>query len=135
LGEEIGWRGFVLPGLQKSMSVQRATLLLALLWSLWHMPAFFYLDTIENLGGLIIIPGFIVGVLFGAVLLTWLYNGSGGSIFIVAVWHALFDLVTASEAGQDIVPILTTMGVILWALLVANIDKRWGFLYQEKQVL
>lgn len=134
-GEEIGWRGFVLPRLQKSMSVQRATLFLALLWVLWHTPAFFYLDTFESLGGLIIIPGFIVGVLFGAVLLTWLYNGTGGSIFMVAVWHALFDLVTASEAGQDIVPILTTVGVIIWALFVANTEKPWGFRFQPKHVL
>ena len=134
-GEEIGWRGFALPRLQKTMSVQRATLTLALIWSLWHMPAFFYLDTIENLGGLMIIPGFMIGVLFGAVLLTWLYNGTGGSILMVAVWHALFDLVTASEAGQDIVPILTTVGVIVWALYVANIEKPWGFRFQERHTL
>ncbi|HET9910010.1 MAG TPA: type II CAAX endopeptidase family protein [Anaerolineales bacterium] len=134
-GEEIGWRGFALPRLQKTMSVQRATLTLALVWVLWHTPAFFYLDTIESLGGLIIIPGFVIGVLFGAVLLTWLYNGSGGSILAVAVWHALFDLTTASEAGQDIVPIVTTAGVILWALYVANVEKPWGFRLQEKHVL
>jgi membrane protease YdiL (CAAX protease family) len=134
-GEEIGWRGFALPRLQKTMSVQRATLTLALVWVLWHTPAFFYLDTIESLGGLIIIPGFVIGVLFGAVLLTWLYNGSGGSILAVAVWHALFDLTTASEAGQNIVPIVTTAGVILWALYVANVEKPWGFRLQEKHVL
>jgi len=134
-GEEIGWRGFALPRLQKTMSVQRATLVLALIWSLWHTPAFFYLDTIENLGGLIIIPGFVIGVLFGAVLFTWLYNGTGGSILMVAIWHALFDLVTASEAGQDIIPILTSAGVIVWALIVANIGKPWGFRFQPKQVL
>lgn len=134
-GEEIGWRGFALPRLQKTMSVQRATLTLALVWVLWHTPAFFYLDTIESLGGLIIIPGFVIGVLFGAVLLTWLYNGSGGSILAVAVWHALFDLTTASEAGQNIVPIVTTAGVILWALYIANVEKPWGFRLQEKHVL
>ncbi|HLO16033.1 MAG TPA: hypothetical protein VK206_14470, partial [Anaerolineales bacterium] len=88
-----------------------------------------------SLGGLIIIPGFVIGVLFGAVLLTWLYNGSGGSILAVAVWHALFDLTTASEAGQDIVPVVTTAGVILWALYIANVEKPWGFRLQEKHVL
>ncbi len=134
-GEEIGWRGFALPRLQKTMSVQRATLILALIWSFWHAPAFFYLDTFESLGGLIIIPGFIIGVLFGAVLLTWLYNGSGGSILMVSVWHALFDLITASKAGQDFVPIITTAGVIVWAFYIANLEKPWGFRFQEKHVL
>jgi uncharacterized protein len=134
-GEEIGWRGFALPHLQKTMSVSRATLTLAFVWMLWHAPAFFYLDTIRSLGGLIIIPGFLVGVLFGAVLLTWLYNGTGGSILMVAIWHALFDLLTASKAGQDIIPIVTTACVIVWAWYVANIDKPWGFRFQEKQIL
>ena len=134
-GEETGWRGFALPALQKSMSISRATLTLALVWMLWHAPAFFYLDTFRSLGGLIIIPGFLVGVLFGAVLLTWLYNGTGGSILMVAIWHALFDLLTASKAGQDIIPIVTTAGVILWAWYVANIDKPWGFRFHERQTL
>jgi len=134
-GEEIGWRGFALPRLQRTMSVQRATLTLAVVWSLWHTPAFFYLDTFQSLGGFVIIPGFLVGVFFGAVLLTWLYNGSGGSILAVAVWHALYDLTTASEAGQDIVPIVTTACVIAWALYVANTEKPWGFRYQQKQIL
>ena len=134
-GEEIGWRGFALPRLQKRMSVSKATLILALVWILWHVPAFFYLDTIKNLGGLIIIPGFLVGVLFGAVLLTWLYNGTGGSILMVAIWHALFDLLTASKAGQDIIPIVTTAGVIAMAFYVANVEKPWGFRFHQKQVL
>lgn len=134
-GEEIGWRGFALPRLQKTRSVQRATLILALIWVLWHTPAFFYLDTLQSLGGWIILPGFVVGVLFGAVLLTWLYNGSGGSILMVAVWHALFDLLTASQMGQDVIPIVTTAGVIAWALLVANVEKPWGFRFQPKQVV
>ncbi len=134
-GEEIGWRGFALPRLQKTMSVSRATLILTLVWTLWHVPAFFYLDTIENLGGLIIIPGFLIGVLFGALLLTWLYNGTGGSILMAAVWHAMFDLLTASKAGQDIIPIVTTAGVIAVAFYVANTEKSWGFRFQQKQVL
>ena len=82
-----------------------------------------------------IIPGFIVGVLFGAVLLTWLYNGTGGSVLMVAIWPALFDLLTASKAGQDIIPIITSAGVIAWALYVANINKPWGFRYQQKQTI
>jgi len=47
-GEEIGWRGFALPRLQKAMSVSKATILLALMWAIWHIPAFFYLDTLPR---------------------------------------------------------------------------------------
>jgi membrane protease YdiL (CAAX protease family) len=133
-GEEIGWRGFALPRLQKGMSAARATLILGLLWTGWHVPAFFYLDTYQNMPW-IVLPGLVFGILCGAVLLTWLYNGSGGSVLMVSLWHGLFDLVTASKAGQDVIPIVATAGVIVWALIVANVNKPWGLRFQEKQVL
>ncbi len=133
-GEEIGWRGFALPRLQKSMSVSRATVVLGLLWTLWHVPSFFYHEKYVGMG-LIMVPGIAIGVLFGAVILTWLYNGSGGSVLIVAIWHALFDLLSASAAGRDFIPIVTTIGVIAWGLLVANVEKSWGFRFQLKQTL
>jgi membrane protease YdiL (CAAX protease family) len=133
-GEEIGWRGFALPRMQKTMSVSKATLLLGLLWTLWHVPSFFYHETYIGMGW-IMLPGFIIGVLCAAVLFTWLYNGTGGSVLMVAIWHALFDLLTASKAGQDIIPIVTSAGVIVFALFVANIEKSWGFRHQVKQTL
>jgi membrane protease YdiL (CAAX protease family) len=132
-GEEIGWRGFALPHLQKTMSVARATLILGLFWFLWHVPSFFYHETYVGMGW-ILIPGMFVGVLFGAVLFTWLYNGTGGSILMVAIWHALFDLLTASAAGRDFIPIITTVGVIAWGLYVANINKPWGFRFQQHAI-
>ena len=52
-----------------------------------------------------------------------------------AIWHALFDLFTASKAGQDIIPIAMSAGVIIWALVVANIEKPWGFRFQQKHTL
>src|SRR5215207_11268545 len=38
LGEEIGWRGYVLPRLQSRMSALSAALLIAPIWALWHLP-------------------------------------------------------------------------------------------------
>jgi hypothetical protein len=54
---------------------------------------------------------------------------------MVAIWHALFDLLSASAVGRDFIPILTSAGVILWALYVANVNKPWGFRFQTKHVL
>ena len=54
---------------------------------------------------------------------------------MVAIWHALFDLVTASAAGQDLIPILTTALFIAWALVIANVDRPWGFRFQMKSTL
>jgi membrane protease YdiL (CAAX protease family) len=133
-GEEIGWRGFALPRLQKTMSVSRATLILGLLWAIWHTPAFFYLDTFERIG-FVFLPGFLIGVLFGAVLFTWIYNGSGGSVLMVSLWHGLYDLLTASLAAQGLITILMSAGVIVWGLLITNVDRPGNFHRVEKQTL
>jgi len=132
-GEEIGWRGFALPRLQKSMSVARATLVLGVLWLIWHVPSFFYLSTWDKIG-LWMLPGFIVGVLFGAVIFTWIYNGTGGSVLMVALWHGIFDLLTASAASQGLITILMSAGVIVWALIVTNLDRPGNFYRVAKQV-
>lgn len=108
------------------MSVARATLILGLLWMLWHTPTFFYLDTFEAIG-LWMLPGFMFGVLCGAVLFTWLYNSTGGSMLMAAIWHALFDLLSASMASQGLITIIMSAGVIVWALFVANVDRPWNF--------
>ncbi|HSJ55147.1 MAG TPA: CPBP family intramembrane glutamic endopeptidase, partial [Anaerolineae bacterium] len=133
-GEEIGWRGFALPRLQKSRSASSATLILGLMWVVWHVPAFFYLTTYQNMPWFML-PGLMFGILCGAVLFTWLYNGTGGSVVMVAIWHALFDLITASQASQGAISIVATAGVIAWALYVANVNRPWGFRFQEKHIV
>lgn len=66
LGEETGWRGFALPGLQESRSALAATAILAAFWALWHLPQFFFLFDPS------IAIGWLIGLFAGAVVLTWL---------------------------------------------------------------
>lgn len=133
-GEEIGWRGFALPRLQRNMPALPATLVLGALWIFWHVPTFFYHVTYTDMGWNML-PAFTIGVLSGAVLFTWLYNGSGGSLLIVAVWHGLFDLFTASNAGLDLIPMVISIAVIVWAVIVVAVRQPWGVRYQPKQIL
>lgn len=115
-GEEIGWRGYFLPRLQRDRTAWSATLILWVVWAAWHAPSFFYLNTATSPGMLI---GFLVGVLAGAVFLTWLYNSSGGSVLIVAVWHALFDYATAcTECKSGVVAAAVSTLVIVWAVAI-----------------
>jgi membrane protease YdiL (CAAX protease family) len=113
--EETGWRGFALPRLQQRHSALTASLMIAAIWVVWHLPAFFYLTTYVELG-LAMLPGFAVGVVLGSILLTWIYNSTGGSILAVALWHALYDLVSASRATDVTANVVMSVVVMAWAL-------------------
>lgn len=122
LGEETGWRGFALPHLQRNLSAASATLILALLWATWHFPAFFFRDTYVDLG-LIGFPMFAFMMIFSTMVFTWLYNSTQGSVFIVIVFHAVFNWLSVSEAGGALAPGMMSAPLVLWALYVA---RRYG---------
>ena len=85
-GEEIGWRGFALPVLQNRFSALQSTLILTMIWAVWHMPLFWFSPGLASLGlgGVI---GWGLSLLTGAIILTWLTNSTGGSVFIAAGLH------------------------------------------------
>ncbi len=117
IGEEIGWRGYALPRLQKGRSALLATIILAIFWALWHLPAFFYLFDPA------IAIGWLIGLFAGAVVFTWLFNSSGGSIFIVAIWHGCFNFISSSDAGSGMLSAVVSTIVMIWAVVVIVIFK------------
>jgi membrane protease YdiL (CAAX protease family) len=117
LGEEVGWRGFLLPRLQQRHSPFVSSLLLAIGWAGWHLPAFFYVPSYAAIG-LRIVPAFFFGILAGAIVLTWLYNRSGGSVMATGLWHASFNFVTASPDAAGVAAAVTSTLVVVWAIVV-----------------
>jgi membrane protease YdiL (CAAX protease family) len=108
-GEEVGWRGFALPRLQAQMSALRASLLLTIGWALWHVPLFFFSPGLSQLDGAGI-AGWLLSLALGSILLTWLFNSSGGSVAAVAAFHASLDIFITSPVA----PALTSvMGALL----------------------
>jgi membrane protease YdiL (CAAX protease family) len=75
LGEEIGWRGYVLPRLQSRMSALSAALIIGPIWALWHLPLWL---TGEPGRTPTLYAGFVVSVIALSVILTWVYNSTGG---------------------------------------------------------
>jgi membrane protease YdiL (CAAX protease family) len=116
-GEELGWRGFALPRLQRTHSALGSSFLLSLAWAGWHLPAFFYVPSYVALG-LRVLPGFLVGILAGAIVLTWLYNTSHGSVLTVVLWHASFNYVSASPNAGGFAAAVTSTLVMLWAVAI-----------------
>lgn len=121
LGEELGWRGFALPRLQATRSAYSASLLLGALWAGWHLPAFFYRDTYIAMGLLAGFPMLLVSVLAASVVITWLYNGTGGSLLMVALFHGLFDFFSVSSAGGAAAPIVMSVPIVFWAVRAVKV--------------
>jgi membrane protease YdiL (CAAX protease family) len=89
LGEEPGWRGFALPQLQTKFSPLIASLILAPLWALWHLPL------IGNEFPLPIVAPFVLSVFGATFMLTWIFNGTNGSVLLPMLFHATVNTVGA----------------------------------------
>jgi len=122
LGEETGWRGYALPRLQRKYSATTSTLILAVFWAFWHLPAFFYRDTYIQLGFLGF-PMFLISITFASMVFTWLYNSTGGSLLLVILFHAFFNWLSTSDAGGTSAGIVMSIPVIVWAIFVV---RRYG---------
>jgi uncharacterized protein len=122
-GEEAGWRGFALPLLQRRHSALAAALLVTPIWAVWHLPYFFTVATYRGFAPAGYV-GFVFGIACGSIVLTWLYNGTGGSIFACAVWHGLFNLGTGSAGATGTIQGVTSTCVYVQALLLVGLELR-----------
>lgn len=114
-GEETGWRGFAIEHLQRQLSPLAATLVLAVLWAAWHTPTFFFVSGFEDFG-FPMLAGFFFSMACGAVVLTWLYNRSGQSILIVAVWHGTYNVVSGSAGAEGLMQMVVSALVVTLAI-------------------
>ena len=133
-GEEIGWRGFALPRLQKNHSALSASILIGLIWIFWHIPAFFYHETYTEMSPMLLM-GMSIGILLGSIMLTWLYNSTGGSIFFVAVWHGLFDFFSAGQSNGPWVAPIISFCIIFLAIRTLKIYPKATLSAFPKQVV
>jgi membrane protease YdiL (CAAX protease family) len=107
LGEEPGWRGFALPGLQRRLGPLAGTLLLGTLHGLWHLPVYLLVPGYNGAPG--DLPGilgafgrFVAAVAVGAVLITWVFNNTRGSLLPVVLLHASTN--TAGVLPMELFP-------------------------------
>ena len=109
-GEEIGWRGFALPTLERRHSALSAAIIVSGIWAAWHLPLFGITTTYRAMPAVGFL-GFFFSMLTGAFLLAWLYLRSRGRILVVAVFHAAFDIATTTPTMTKLIP--TLMGAVI----------------------
>ena len=104
-GEELGWRGFALPRLQFRHTALIASLILGSLHGLWHLPLWLRGDADHRLS---VYPAFLIQAIGLAVIYTWLYNSTKGSVLLAVLFH------TATNAPLTLV--LLPLGIENWLL-------------------
>ena len=95
VGEELGWRGYALPRMARTMGLPAASLLLGAIWALWHLPLFYILggDTVGQS-----FPFYLLQVIAISVAIAWVYMKTNGSLLVTMLFHA------AINNTKDIVP-------------------------------
>lgn len=93
--EEFGWRGFSLPKLQTAHGALGASLIIGIVWAIWHLPIY-----VMN-GPQSYIPFFLslLRIVPEAILLTWLYNSTGGSVLLCMLFHAVYNVTNLFTVG------------------------------------
>lgn len=117
-GEEIGWRGYLQPLLQRRHSALTAALLVSVVWAAWHLPLFGITPTYRAMPAIGFL-GFFFSLVTGALVLAWLYLRSHGSILVVAVFHATFDIATTTPSSTTLIPMV--MGAVITVVGLAVI--------------
>jgi len=88
-GEEIGWRGFALPHMQVRRSALGASVVLGVAWGVWHLPLYLIGTDIRPLS---LFAPWVLLTVASSIILTWMYNGTGGSLLIIVLFHAASNL-------------------------------------------
>ena len=117
-GEETGWRGFLTERLLPQQGRFRATLIVAALWSLWHLPLFWLNAGMAALVGPVLI-GWLFALFCGAFVLAQVYIATGRSVLCVALWHSAYNMMVATEIGTGLPAAIVGTVVIVWGGIVA----------------
>ena len=120
LGEELAWRGFALPRMLTRYNALVASLVLGVIWALWHLPL---LWTEGN--GMFHQPVWLLlmDVTAKSVLFTWVFLHTRGSVLIAMLFHGATNLFLVSpdvaSTGDLTLPVLAAGAK--WALVVVLI--------------
>jgi membrane protease YdiL (CAAX protease family) len=113
VGEELGWRGYLLLQLQDMMGSTSAALLIGILWGVWHLPMIFTPAARSAVSDIPLIL-FFADIVALSVIYTWVFNHTEGSVFMTTLLHA------ANNSTSFFLPFLPTVtgGTRVFVILV-----------------
>jgi len=122
--EEIGWRGFALPLLQRKMSPLWAGLLIGIVWGFWHLPAFLLSGTPQSAWSF---SDFFVGTIALSIIATALFNASRGSILLPVLFHLqVINPLWPDAQPYDTIPFVVAAVMVVWLNRETMLNKTGG---------
>ena len=118
LGEELGWSGYVIDPMQERWGALQASIVLGLAWAAWH-----FLPLMQAYRSPTWIAWWSLSTVAARVILVWLYNNTGKSVFATAVCHAMANVsvfmfpIYGSYYDPRIAALITTFAAVLVAVV------------------
>lgn len=124
LQEEFGWRGYALPRLQLRFNALVSSIILGIVWWLWHLPLVFIpgkfmVDNLPLFGML------MIEIVLTSVLFTWIYNNTGGSILATLLFHtsmnwSIWVLLPSMQVNAVIISLTSLFLLIVVAVVLST---------------
>jgi uncharacterized protein len=136
VAEEIGWMGFLQDRWQDRYGPLKASALVTVPFTLFHLPVFFVEEGLRV--ALVLVLVFVI-IHFGArVVMAWLYNNTGRSVLLVGLFHSAFDATVPAAnrivPGPDGTVALIGSGIVLVAAVVIILATKGRLSYQPRPV-
>jgi len=132
LGEELGWRGFLLPEFQKKFPNLKSAIIIGIVWFIWHIPLFWApFGTLVSGAPIDLLPvlTYFIMLICLSIIITWLVINSKGSVLIAILFHLSINagiaLLFYPELNTDfkIVHLLSSIPMLIFTIFLVIKNK------------
>lgn len=119
-GEEVGWRGYALPRLATHLGLRGASIVLGVIWALWHLPLFFLPGSGSDGQSF---PIYLLHVTALSVAMCWLYWKTEGSLLLVMLMHASVNNtsgIVPAALPNAVAPLSLEGSLVAWAAVAVS---------------
>jgi membrane protease YdiL (CAAX protease family) len=127
LGEEFGWRGYAMPALTGWMRWRTASLIIGVVWGLWHLPLFYQTGSAQSQMPILI---FMVNILAGSVVFGWLFERTEGSVLpsillhtSLNAWAGILAIIPSAVTGRPYALVTGLLAAVALGFLLCSDPK------------
>ena len=122
-GEETGWMGYAIDPMQDRWGAIVASIILAIPWWLGHFPSIIHIG-----GTRADLTWWLLGALAIRILIVWLYNNTGKSLFVAILFHTLINVgrsVSYPTVGSHYNPTYQSVGYLIFSIAALIVTILW----------